>query len=164
MLASLSKLQHHNRFHQILAEYQLLPTATLGFAAFFIAALEGITALALLIPTIREIAAIVGVALLLLYAIAMGINIQHGRTHLDCGCHLSTLSSSNHEKTMISKALVIRNIVIAIALAFACFPSTQRLLNFTDFTLIAFGVCLLSVFYATLNQLITNHYRYQEML
>lgn len=159
-LASLSKFQYRERFKLILSEYQLLPKKTVAVFSTLIPSLEFTVALALLIPTVRELAAIAGTGLLLLYAIAMSINIQRGQTQMDCGCQLG----SSEGKTLISKSLVARNIIMAIGLLLIFIPATARTLNPADFALIGFGLCILSVSYATLNQLITNHYRYQEML
>jgi hypothetical protein len=46
--------------------------------------------------------------LLLLFALAMGINLRRGRRHIDCGCFQNAL------KQTLSWALVMRNVVLAL--------------------------------------------------
>jgi hypothetical protein len=52
-------------------------------------------------------------ALLALFAVAMGINLLRGRTHIDCGCFDSTL------KQPLRWSLVLRNAVLVLLLLVA---------------------------------------------
>jgi hypothetical protein len=52
-------------------------------------------------------------ALLLLFALAMGINLRRGRRHIDCGCFQSALEQT------LSWTLVMRNAVLALLMGLA---------------------------------------------
>ncbi len=73
-------------FRRQVADYRLLPEALHGPAARALPLLEGALALALLWPATRGAAALAALALVALYAAAIGINLARGRHDLDCGC------------------------------------------------------------------------------
>ena len=60
----------------------------------------------------------VAAALLLLFAVAMAINIRRGRRHIDCGCFQSTL------KQTLSWTLVARNLGLAAMLLGTLVPAS----------------------------------------
>ena len=64
-------------------------------------------ALGLLLPATRALAAATLMALLVLFAAAMAINLGRGRSDIDCGCFIGV------QKQRISWALVVRNLVLA---------------------------------------------------
>ena len=160
MLAALSKWNNRTRFSQAIKAYELVPTSLLRPAVIAIPLIEGFVALGLLVSLWQTLASITGAIVLLAYAAAMGTNLLRGRSDLDCGCHLG----SGDNTTLISKALVYRNLAMSIVALLLVVPASQRELTLSDFALISFGTLMLAVSYATLNQLITNHYRFQEML
>jgi hypothetical protein len=54
---------------------------------------------------------------LLLFALAMGVNLRRGRRHIDCGCFQSALRQT------LSWTLVARNVVLASLMAVALFSN-----------------------------------------
>ncbi len=101
------KLRHRVPFQGVVANYRLLPAALVAPAAYSIPPVElalGATLLPGLAFPWPELGA---AALLLLFALAMGINLRRGRGHIDCGCFQSAL------KQTLSWTLVMRNVGLA---------------------------------------------------
>ena len=160
MLAALSKWNYRKQFTQALKAYELVPKSLLGPARVLIPLVEGFVALGLLVSIWQTFASIIGALVLLVYAAAMGTNLHKGRKNLDCGCYLG----SGDNTSFVSKALVYRNIAMSVFSLLLVLPGAQRNLTLSDFAVVSFGSLMLAMSYATLNQLITNQYRFQEML
>ena len=159
MLAALDKLQHHEAFVGVLKNYALLPTQVLRFSAFAIALAEGFIAFGLMLDASRETAALFAASVLGVYALAMALTLKRGLQHVDCGCTLGEGGGIN----VVSKGLIYRNIAMTLIALSLIVPISQRALTITDIVAIAFGVLVLGLCYATINQLIANHHRYQDM-
>ena len=87
-----------------LRDYRLLPEALAPRAAAVLLALEGMTLAALMLPSLRTIAALAAIGLLALYAVAMALALRAGRTEIECGCGGSG--------QIVSWGLVARNVVL----------------------------------------------------
>jgi hypothetical protein len=98
------KLSEFAYFSAMLAEYRLLPRAMSHAAAVALTASEALVVMLLLFPTTRVAGASIAATLLGLYAIAMALNLQRGRTRIDCGC--------GGPGQAISWFLVVRNLVL----------------------------------------------------
>jgi hypothetical protein len=72
----------------------------------------------LLAPALGPWPATVGIVLLLVFAWAMAVNIRRGRSHIDCGCHQSTLAQP------LRWSLVGRNLILAALLAVSLWPAS----------------------------------------
>ncbi len=109
VMAGASKLRHRTLLPGVIANYRLLPDALVGPVAVLLPLVELAVGLALLAgePLAAPLAAM---ALLLVFAAAMGINIRRGRQMIDCGCGHSQLRQT------LSWALVARNVALAAAL------------------------------------------------
>jgi hypothetical protein len=107
--AALAKLRHRELLSGVIANYRLLPSALVGPAALLLAPAELAVALGLLLGG-QALAALVAIALLVIFAAAMGINIIRGRREIDCGCGRSQL------RQPLSWLLVVRNLVLAAIL------------------------------------------------
>jgi hypothetical protein len=113
LTAAYGKFRHGMAFRGVVANYRLLPDAMVPPAAYLIPPVElllGATLLAGLAFPWPELGA---AALLLLFALAMGINLRRGRRHIDCGCFQSAL------KQTLSRTLVMRNLVLALLMGAA---------------------------------------------
>jgi hypothetical protein len=108
--AAAGKLRHIDEFSGVVANYRLLPQWLASPAAIVIVLLESFVVVSLVSGLWLLAGAVVAIALLGLFAIAMAINLSRGRTFIDCGCFQSTL------KQQLSGALVVRNIVLTVAL------------------------------------------------
>lgn len=113
--AALAKLRHRELLAGVIANYRLLPAALVGPAAALLAPTELLVAIGLLAGG-QMLAAVAAIALLVIFAIAMGINITRGRREIDCGCGRSQL------RQPLSWLLVSRNLVLAALLLPRLFP------------------------------------------
>lgn len=115
--AALAKLRHRDLLPGVIANYRLLPNALVGPAALLLAPTEFVVALGLLLGG-QSLAAAAAIALLVIFATAMGINIARGRRQIDCGCGRSQL------RQPLSWLLVVRNLLLAALLVPRVLPGT----------------------------------------
>lgn len=113
LTAAYGKLRHGALFQGVVANYRLLPDAMVAPAAHLIPPVELLLGATLLLGLAYPWPELGAVGLLLLFALAMGINLRRGRHHIDCGCFQSTL------KQTLSRALVMRNVVLALLMGIA---------------------------------------------
>lgn len=115
--AALSKLQHRELLAGVIANYRLLPTALVAPAAMLLPPAELAVSLGLLLGG-HWLAAVAAALLLVIFAAAMGININRGRSQIDCGCGRSQL------RQHLSWLLVGRNLALAALLVPRLVPIT----------------------------------------
>jgi uncharacterized membrane protein YphA (DoxX/SURF4 family) len=152
LFGALHKLRDMPGFVRTLGAYRLVPEWLLAPGAWAIAALEvvlGVTALIQL-----EVAFVAGMALLLAYASAMGINLVRGRRFIDCGC--------GGDRQPISVALIVRNLVLAGVAWMALLPSVGRPLDWVDGVSVAGGVLVCGLLYGAVNQVLAAQARLEE--
>jgi hypothetical protein len=110
LTAALGKLRHRLEFQGVVANYRLLPDMAVPAFALVLPPVEAAVAAALLFaPSFWS--AVSAAALLMLFAVAMAINIRRGRGDIDCGCFQSAL------KQTLSWILVARNVGLVLLLA-----------------------------------------------
>ena len=107
LLAAVQKIRHWQLLPGVIGNYRLLPRWAVGAAATFLPSVEMLVAIALLSGQLDTRPAMAGIALLLVFAAAMAINIRRGRSHIDCGCGQEFLAQH------LSWALVARNLALA---------------------------------------------------
>jgi uncharacterized membrane protein YphA (DoxX/SURF4 family) len=107
LTAAYGKLRNGMPFQGVVANYRLLPDAMVTPAAYLIPPVELLLGATLLLGVAFPWPELGAAALLLLFALAMGINLRRGRRHIDCGCFQSALKQS------LSWTLVMRNVVLA---------------------------------------------------
>jgi len=107
--AAIAKLRHRALLEGVIANYRLLPSALTGPAALLLPPVELALGTALLLSA-HWLAALGAMALLLVFAAAMAINIRRGRSQIDCGCGRSQL------RQPLSWLLVGRNVALAALL------------------------------------------------
>jgi len=110
LVAAVQKVQHWRLLPGVIANYRLLPKWAVSPAASLLPPLELLLAIALLSAQAQPWPELAAVALLLLFAGAMAINIARGRAHIDCGCGQAFLAQH------LSRPLVARNLVLAALL------------------------------------------------
>ena len=108
--AAAGKLRHRRGLAGVVANYRLLPEPLAAAAGWAILALEILTALSLASGTRLEAGTALAIALLCVFALAMGINLARGRREIDCGCFQSGL------RQRLSVGLVVRNLLVSAAL------------------------------------------------
>ncbi|WP_017667407.1 MauE/DoxX family redox-associated membrane protein [Sandarakinorhabdus sp. AAP62] len=108
-VAGIDKLRRRDLLPGVIANYRLLPDALVAPAALALPVAELAVAAGLLLG-MAPIAPLAAIALLLIFAAAMAINIGRGRRHIDCGCGHAGLRQS------LGWGQVLRNLVLAAAL------------------------------------------------
>jgi hypothetical protein len=146
--ASWHKWSAATQFEAVLRSYRLLPDAAVAPLAWLIPALELGLALGLLSAATRRPSALVGAALLLAYALAIAINLGRRRIDLDCGCAV------RHERRPIALWMVIRNLLLAAALAASVAPWGVRPLGAVDALTVGGGVVIAALLYGAIDRLL----------
>jgi hypothetical protein len=118
LTAAYGKLRHLTAFQGVVANYRLLPDGLVSFAAYLLAPVEALLGAALIVEPRSPWPPALAAALLLLFALAMGVNVARGRRQIDCGCFQSAL------KQTLSWTLVIRNVLLCLLLVVAALFST----------------------------------------
>jgi len=129
----------------IVRNYRLMPEALVPAVAAAVPLLETLTAAALLWPRTRAVGAIGTAVLLTLFALALGINIRRGRTHIDCGCLGSRL------RTGLSSWMVLRNLVLAALSLALLVPAVPRTLSVLEIAVALINVLTLAILYPALS-------------
>lgn len=119
-IAGIDKLRHRDLLPGVIANYRLLPDALVAPAALLLPVAELLVAVGL-VAGIAPLAPAAAMALLLVFAGAMAINIGRGRRHIDCGCGHAGL------KEQLSWGKVLRNLALAVALVPAMLTSRAEL-------------------------------------
>jgi hypothetical protein len=148
--AALHKLRDVAQFRAALEGYDLVPASwSVPFGAGLIGLEVGVAA-GLWAPRVAPLAAVAAAGLLLLYAIAMGVNLARGRRAIDCGC-----TGSAHRRP-IGWALVVRNGVLAGAALAAAYPAAPRSLGWMDVVTVAAAAVSLVFLYAAVDGLLAT--------
>ena len=108
-VAGIDKLRHRDLLPGVIANYRLLPDALVAPAAVLLPGVELLVAAGLLLG-FAPAAPLGAIALLLVFAAAMAINIGRGRRHIDCGCGHVAL------RQQLGWSQVTRNLALATAL------------------------------------------------
>jgi hypothetical protein len=122
--AARHKLRDRAAFAAVLAAYRVLPAALVPTLGVVVAGVELATAAAWLVPDAGELAVVASIALLCVYAVAIGVNLARGRRSIDCGCGVGGAAQP------IGEWLLARNALLAVAawgtlLAGAAAPSVS---------------------------------------
>ena len=133
--SALHKLRDRTAFTGVLAAYRVLPEAVVPAAAIAVAVVELVVAGALAVGSV--VAGPMGaLALLAVYALAIGTNLVRGRRTIDCGC------GALGARQPISEWLLARNALLAVAAASLLGPVVARPLAWIDGLTIAGGVAV----------------------
>ena len=128
--AGLAKLRHRELLTGVVANYRLLPASLVGPVATLLPPVELLVGIALLLGG-HWLAATGAMALLLVFAAAMAINVGRGRSQIDCGCGRSQL------RQPLSWLLVGRNVALSAVLLPRLLPTPAQTpaLTLTDVTI-----------------------------
>ena len=132
--AAAHKLRSLAHFTEVFAAYRVLPDQPARHLAWLIPCLELGVAGTLLWEPSRRIAVVSAVALLVAYALGVGLNLLRGRRDLDCGCGAARV------RRAISAWMVWRTLLLAAALGIAALPWSARRFNWTDLLTVAGGL------------------------
>lgn len=141
--AALHKLRDPAGFAARVAGYALLPAWAAPICALGLAAAELVLSAGLIVPATARGAAGAAAALLVVYAVAIAINLKRGRRALDCGCGLAPRP--------LGRDLVLRNGVLAALALCAALPSAPRALVWVDAWTIACATLATAALFAAVD-------------
>lgn len=107
LLAAFHKMRHWSLLFGVISNYRLLPQTLVAPATMLLPVVELGIGLGLLSDLMAVWVALAAMAMLLMFATAIAINVRRGRTHIDCGCGQSFL------KQGLSPSMVGRNVILA---------------------------------------------------
>jgi len=113
--AAIPKFKKADEFVGIVANYRVLPDALVMPFAKLLPVIEIICALGVLIPALRAGAGWMAAGLFMLFALALGVNIGRGRTHIDCGCVRRPTSRSRIGMFHVLRALALAGVSLYVA-------------------------------------------------
>jgi hypothetical protein len=136
--ASASKIRAWEDFVGVVQNYRILPDVLSRPVAYALPLVEGAVALGLGIGPARPYAAMVAIALLGVFSVAVGVNLARGRRYIDCGCFRFGMRQS------LSWWLPARNAaLVVVALVAARADLTSRLLTWLDTVTVTGGAAAL---------------------
>ena len=125
LVAGVDKLRHRALLPGVIANYRLLPEALVAPASALLPVVELVVAAGLLLG-VTPWAPVAAMALLLVFAAAMAINIRRGRHHIDCGCGHAAL------RQPLNWGQVVRNLLLAAMLTPALLAARTAPLSGAD--------------------------------
>jgi Methylamine utilisation protein MauE len=128
----------------VVRNYRVLPEALTVPASGVLLIAGALTAVALLWPATRRIGACAAAVQLVVFALAIAINLRRGRTSIDCGCFGSRLREG------LSGWMVIRNVLLALLALSLLLPSRSRDLTGLDLAAVLAVVATASFLYPVL--------------
>ncbi len=105
--AGWTKLRSLEAFEGVVYNFRILPESAARPAAWLLPVAELGVAVGLMFPGTRATAAAAAIALLVVFCVAIAVNLARGRREIDCGCFSSTL------KQHLSAGLILRNGLLA---------------------------------------------------
>ena len=149
-VSSVHKLVGYTEFRSVLAQYRIIPNASVPLAASLVVALECTASLTLAVPAWRFVGAPLAASLLVLYSAAIAINLYgRGRTAMDCGC--------GGAPTPLSGWLLLRNgLMTLLACSLLLAAPSFAIGGGIEAALAALIAILLWLAYAIGNQLLAN--------
>ncbi|TFH73843.1 methylamine utilization protein MauE [Gammaproteobacteria bacterium LSUCC0112] len=148
-MAARHKLRDNRRFEAQLAAYQLVPESLLRISAKTLPWIEMSLVFLLLIPATRPFAASMAATLLVVYALAMAVNLSRGRSEIDCGC--------GDTPQPLSVMLLVRNAVLVAGALLLVVPVIERAITTFDLVFIALFTAVLATAYLMVEMLVKNH-------
>lgn len=153
LVAAWHKLAARDAFIAALDDYRLLPDGLVRPVAWLLPLLEAGLGLAWLVDLERGGVALATGALLCTYAAAMALNLRLGRWNIGCGCGLGGATGRD---APLSWWLVLRNLLLAAAVALAALPPANRALGVYDWLTLVLALVALASLYSGASQLMRN--------
>ncbi len=145
--AALHKIWDFTSFTGFVADYGLLPERWVRPASATLVAAEVAVVLAMLVPPLQPAGALLGAALLLLYAGAMTAAMRAGRDRVECGC--------GGAPQPLSPTLVGRNALLAAIAGLGLFAEPSAL-DLAETSAALAGGFALFVFFLLADQILAN--------
>lgn len=145
--AAAHKIRDPQSFIRTFAEYDILPRRFSASGAIALVAAELSIATGLLIAPRGIPVGFAAVSLLLIYSLAIIVNLIRGRLEIDCGC----LGPASRQP--LSAWLVMRNGVLILGAAATSLPISDRSLHFIDGFSLLGGFLTLALLFNAVNVL-----------
>jgi len=107
--ASIDKIVHPHDFAKIIYNYQLMPDIFIYFMAVTLPWVEMVTGFALVAGIFRRASAVILSALLVIFSVAISINLIRG-LNFDCGCFSTLTTEAGNDPV----GLLIRDFLILV--------------------------------------------------
>lgn len=150
--AAMHKIRDPQSFIRTFAEYDILPRRFSASGAIALVAAELSIATGLLIAPRGIPVGFAAVSLLLIYSLAIIVNLIRGRLEIDCGC-LGPASHGPASRQPLSAWLVVRNGVLILGAAATSLPISNRSLHFIDGFSLLGGFLTLALLFNAVNVL-----------
>lgn len=157
LVAASHKLRAPQVFASQLADYQLTPRWAEPALQWSLPVAELMAALGLLAPASRYLAALLAMALLMVYTSAIAINLMRGRRRIDCGCLGPALRQE------LSPWLLGRNALLLLLGGVALWPITVRDWGWHDHLITVLASVALLLLYVAANTLIAYLPQYTQL-
>jgi Methylamine utilisation protein MauE len=131
--AAFNKLMDWSAFTGYLADYRIIPDRASPYVSRLLIVGELLVPLTL-VSGHRRFGALLGIALLALYATSIAINLQRGRSHIECGC--------GGAGQPIAWSLVLRNALLSAIAGLALLTSSSPRVPNELMTAVLGGFCL----------------------
>ncbi len=150
VVAAIHKLKSFSELLETVTNYRVLPAFLVKPFAMLLPVLELATGIGLLIPFTSSMAGAAAGILLLVYLLAMLINLAQGRRSIDCGC------GGSDQKQNISEWLLLRNGVLVLFAWSVMNNVHAREFSWFDWLLAFLAATVICLIYNILNQLLVN--------
>ena len=140
--AAAHKLRDMAAFRAAVSAYALVPAGALSVVSVLAVSTEMGVAVTLAWPSSGSLSALWAALLLLIYAVAVAVNLLRGRAHIDCGC----VGAAGRQP--ITWALVVRNVVLSSVALVTALPASPRSLVWIDAVTLVAAVGALTLLYA----------------
>lgn len=157
LAGALSKLRDVPAWFHAVEQYGLISPYLIRAVGILVLAAEFVSGLLLLVPPARPTGAMVAVLLLLTVTGAVIVNLLRGHTDIRCGC--GGIGSDQR----LSRALVVRNLVLLVCATLLVFPELLREFSSVDQMCSVAGALTLAGLYATANQLLATQPRLRQL-
>ena len=149
-----NKLSDIDQFSLILKDYQLLTIMPFKLLAIMIATFELVLGCSWLLGYNTSMIGWCTAGILILYTLAITVNLVRGRVYIDCGCGFNnTLGDNSH---LLSPILVVRNFILIVMVFFTLLPTSERVFVFLDYMVIFAALLTIILLYVGSVQLIQN--------
>lgn len=153
---ALHKVADFDGFRRAMYAYDLVPDGLLSPVAAALGVAEAFVALGFLWQGSAAAAGLIAVALLVVYTLAIAVNLARGRRDVDCGC------TGAGRRQPLGPGLVTRNIVLMAASCIVWLPESHRRLVWLDWASVAAAVGCAALVWQSANRLLSERERIEE--
>lgn len=119
--AGFAKMKSIDTLEGVVQNFRILPASLSRPFALLLPPTEIVVAASLIVPATRTVGAAVAAFLLLIFTIAIAINLARGRREIDCGCFSSHLKQ-NLNGWLLGRNLMLTGLAVGLALVNAMAP------------------------------------------